>query len=303
MEPALGVLRLLQYLGAAALLGIPLLLVRLQPFGSPATGEAAWPRGLLGGISAALAVSSLLGLFVQTAMMAGSLNAALDPASLQAVALDLGLGRAAIVRALCGAVALVLVLSCPRPAWKALIGCGLVACASLAWMGHGAATEGSGLMVHLVSDILHACAAGAWMGALAGFVWMIRPGASDQSLIPLHQALNGFSGIGTAAVATLVVTGLVNSWFLITPAGLESLSHTSYGRLLIAKLGLFALMLVLAATNRFLFTPRLGQALDDGAPHAPIGWLRRSLWLEATTGLAVLALVAWLGMLTPISAG
>src|SRR3546814_15811165 len=43
---------------------------------------------------------------------------------------------------------------------------------SLAWSGHGAATEGGAGMVHLGADILHLLAAGAWVGALAALLLM-----------------------------------------------------------------------------------------------------------------------------------
>ena len=41
-----------------------------------------------------------------------------------------------------------------------------VALASLAWSGHGAASEGFRGTVHLVADIVHLLAAGVWVGPL-----------------------------------------------------------------------------------------------------------------------------------------
>ena len=42
-----------------------------------------------------------------------------------------------------------------------------VALSSLAWTGHGAASEGATGTAQLIADIIHLIAAGAWLGALA----------------------------------------------------------------------------------------------------------------------------------------
>ena len=46
--------------------------------------------------------------------------------------------------------------------------------ASLAWAGHAAAGQASGL-VQLLSDVVHLLAAGAWLGALPGLVFLLEP--------------------------------------------------------------------------------------------------------------------------------
>ena len=88
--------------------------------------------------------------------------------------------------------------------------------------------------------------------------------------------------------------------------GLEKVSAlwtSDYGRLLSVKLLLFVLMLGLAGANRYRLTPRLAAALEAGAPAAQaLTALRRSLIVETGAGVAILALVAWLGTLAPASA-
>ncbi|MBE7940709.1 CopD family protein [Ramlibacter aquaticus] len=64
---------------------------------------------------------------------------------------------------------------------------------------------------------------------------------------------------------------------------------------------LFALMLGLAAANRFFFSPRLESAVLEGNHVHDVRILRRSLRVEACLGCLVLGLVAWLGMLSPQS--
>jgi putative copper resistance protein D len=219
----------------------------------------------------------------------------------------MGLGRSALVRAAAAGLALVLLLL--RPADRTTLSLsavlGAVVCASFAWMGHGAATEGAGASVHLAADMLHALAAGIWIGALVAFGFLLfgRNGHTAESNAVLHKALHGFSGIGSGLVAVLVATGLINSWFLVGPTRIAGLWTTPYGLLLSLKLALFIGMLALAAANRFRLTPALGTALDvPGEQKVALGALRRSLVVETGLAFAVLGLVAWFGMLAPVSA-
>jgi putative copper resistance protein D len=104
-------------------------------------------------------------------------------------------------------------------------------------------------------------------------------------------------------VAILVASGLINSWFLVGPERLPGLVTTPYGQLLLLKLGLFVGMLGLAASNRFRLTPALAASLDsDAGQERALAALRRSLILESSLAFAVLGLVAWFGMLAPVSA-
>ena len=301
LETAVIGLRLVQYAGAATLFGAPLVLLQ-----GPQGGGASGARTLLAWAAGGLALSALAGLLAQTCVMAGSVAEGLKPDAIIAVITTMALGPSSLVRAAGGLAALaLLVLGAPgRRTWQAVALAGALACASFAWMGHGASTEGPGHLIHLAGDILHALAAGLWLGALAAFLMMARPETlqTPAAREALHGALHRFAGAGSAAVAALIATGLVNSWFLIGPTHLAGLMTTTYGWLLLAKLGLFALMLVLATANRFRLTPGLGAGLADPAklPEALAG-LRLSLALEALAGLAVLGLVAWLGTLAPVA--
>ena len=71
-----------------------------------------------------------------------------------------------------------------------------------------------------------------------------------------RDATRRFSTLGTVSVATLMASGIVNAWILV--GSVHALFVTEYGRLLMLKLGVFAIMLVFAAVNRFWLTPRLG---------------------------------------------
>ena len=68
-----------------------------------------------------------------------------------------------------------------------------------------------------------------------------------------------------------------------------------YGRLLVAKVGLFGAMLALASVNRFRLVPALTADPTTDAANS----LRRHLIAELALGLGVLAIVSIIGTLDP----
>ena len=61
-------------------------------------------------------------------------------------------------------------------------------------------------------------------------------------------------------------------------------------------------MLVLAGANRFFLTPRLSATLSGlGGLKTAITALRVSILVETALGVIVLAMVGWLGVLSPPS--
>lgn len=304
LEPAVIVLRLAQYLGAMVLMGSSLFFVYALPGrGDGSAAEAPWASRLLACAGTLLAATALLSILGQASILSGSFSEGLKPETLSAVATGMDLGKAAIIRAAAAglAVLLILVLKPSRTTWIVAATLGAIATASLAWMGHGAATEGVGASLHLVSDILHAWAAAVWIGALVAFLLLLRtPTPTPAATGALHRALHGFSGVGTAVVAVLLATGAINGWFLVGLDHLNGLWTTAYGRLLSLKLVLFVVMLGLAAANRFQLTPALGRGLGaQDSEGAALDHLRRSVILETALGFGVLALVAWFGTLAP----
>ncbi len=174
--------------------------------------------------------------------------------------------------------------------------------ATLAWAGHGAATPGEPGDLHLAADILHLLAAGVWLGTLFPLALLLaearRIGDPGWGAIA-RAATRRFSVLAVASVTTLFSAGLVNTWFL---AGtIPVLIGTEYGRLLLAKIVIFMAMVVIAAVNLLRLTPRLA---DPSGPTAGRVWvavaqLRRNAVVEASCGLAVLAIVGALGILPP----
>ena len=290
-------LRWALYADLGLLFGLPLQL--LSAVGQGPHGLKSHQIRLTFGVLAAIGVAaSLLGFIWQAAAMAGTAPSQVDTDTLSVLLAETALGWALVARLTALAVlAAVSAAGFPKAGVMLLV-CAGVALATLAWSGHAAADEGLRGWIHLTADIVHLLAAGGWLGALAGFSWLVvKSGKSPGQWTELtHRALARFSATGTVLVGLLVLTGVLNFYFTV---GLEKWDVTPYIQLLILKLVLFAGMLGLAAVNRFRLTPALAAA-GDGASHTlALGKLRKSLALELALGLTIIALVAWFGTLSP----
>ncbi|HEV2083150.1 MAG TPA: copper homeostasis membrane protein CopD [Brevundimonas sp.] len=293
-EDVLIGLRLIQYAGACLFLGVPLFLL-----GAGRGMRAPRARPAVIAAAAATAGAALLALVAQTAVMAGSWTKALDGEALSMVALNTGLGLSMLVRA-GAALAVGLIAAAVRPArtrWGLASLAGVVAAASFAWSGHAGTAEGAGALLHPVADAAHAVAGATWLGALACLATIGGSRAAHDPATP--RAFAAFSTVGTGSVGVLAVTGAVNAVFLVGPERLGQLATGLWGQLLLAKLALFVLMLALAASNRWRLTPALAAAQVSGDPGPALARLRRSVALELLAGLALLAVVAALGVQPP----
>lgn len=212
---------------------------------------------------------------------------------------DMGLAWALRIVALLACV-IIVAASGARFHYGWLAAFSALALATLAWSGHAAMNEGVRGMVHLVSDIAHLFAAGAWVGALFSFVMLalMKPRLYPDAAEVLSKASNGFARFGTVIVATLMTTGIANYLLIVGPS-ISGLFATQYGMLLSIKLALFIGMLALATANRFFLGPRVEQALQAGNQEEAVSLLRRSLLMETALVVLVIAGVAWLGVLSP----
>jgi putative copper resistance protein D len=175
---------------------------------------------------------------------------------------------------------------------------------ALAWAGHAAGGQDVEAVVHPAADILHLLAAAAWVGALVPLVLLLTTVNKDEASVAIARAaVLRFSTLGIAAVGTLLVTGIVNSWYLVGSVG--ALTGTYYGQLLLAKLALFFAMVAIAAVNRERLAQRLMQGASMRATErgtfAAISQLRRNATVEALAGAAIICIVAVLGTKAPAS--
>jgi copper transport protein len=179
--------------------------------------------------------------------------------------------------------------------------------------GHAAA--GPDAAVGVVVGVVHFSAAAVWFGGLVLLATCVLP-RPDVSML---QAVARFSLVAFTAMVVIVVTGMVQGWRQV--GSLQALGQTAYGRLLVAKVAVFLLLIAVAGRSRVLVRRNLtARALvGAAAPHQPAGgaaparlsddadtrsiWLLRKLVLaEMAIALLVLAITALLGITTPPTA-
>jgi putative copper resistance protein D len=231
-------------------------------------------------------LSGVLWLGFTAAQMSGDASASLDPRVLSTVIGNTGFGRIWIWRLAGLVVLLLLFLPNSVPPWLApvRIAASALILASLSAVGHAATSDGPEAVLHAASDAAHLLAAGLWLGGLLPLAAELARGERPEQ----EAVLRRFSGVATVAVAVLVLSGAVNSWFLV--GTFEALVITAYGQTLIVKLVLVATMLCLACMNRFWLIPRLR------TEQRALTQLRRNVALEQGLGLLVLLVVGILGM-------
>jgi len=162
--------------------------------------------------------------------------------------------------------------------------------ASLAWVGHAGASPGIDGNIHLTSDVLHLLAAGAWVGGLLPLVMLLASALRESSIgdMIVPHAVNRFSWLGIVSAGTLLMTGIINTRYLVVT--IANLFGTDYGRLVVVKICLFLAMIGVATVNKFYLTPRLASAARS---------LQRNSLIETLFGIGVLLVVAVLGIMEP----
>ncbi|MEW2161511.1 copper resistance protein CopC [Streptomyces sp. NPDC007084] len=127
---------------------------------------------------------------------------------------------------------------------------------AVTWAAAEHASAGIQVPVAMVSSVLHLLAMAVWLGGLTALLTALHRPAE-----PVPPAVvTRFSRLALTSVAVLAATGVYQSW-----RGLGSwnaLTSTSYGRLLLAKVAVVALLLAGAAVSR-RWTTRLAM------PRAP----------------------------------
>ncbi len=163
---------------------------------------------------------------------------------------------------------------------------------SLAWAGHGQESS----PWHLFADVLHLIGAGFWPAGLLPLFLLLRKSrqlANQPNWLSMATLANRFSTISLATVSLLVVTGFVNSWFLV--GSFSNLLSQPYGYWLLAKIIFFCVALGIAAVNLLRLKPRL---LAE-SPSATVAQLQMNVRFELFLGLAIVVIVAVLGILPP----
>ena len=193
---------------------------------------------------------------------------------------------------------------------------------ALTWASAEHASAGIQVPVAMTSAVLHLLAMAVWLGGLTALLTVLYRSPSLDAA-PVAR----FSRLAFASVTVLVVTGVYQSW-----RGLGSwnaLTETSYGRILLVKLGAVVLLLAVAGWSR-RWTGRMVEAevrvrapelvragadgatasavegegvpnpgdgspdRGDGSPDRYRRGLRRSVLFEVAVGVAVLVITTLL---------
>jgi copper transport protein len=149
---------------------------------------------------------------------------------------------------------------------------------------HGAAlpgVPGAGTVL----DWLHLLSGVVWIGGLASLVVVLPPAVrmlpADAGLV--RAAVGRFSRLALLAAGLVAVSGTVQA--ALELGSVSALTGTSYGQVVLLKVGLLVAMLVLALLNQ--------------RRAAVIAWFRQGVRLELLVGVAVLAAAAVLTGIPP----
>jgi copper transport protein len=167
--------------------------------------------------------------------------------------------------------------------------------------GHAVSGDLVGLAV--VTDLVHLSAVSVWLGGLAlllGTVLWPAAGVGDSRA---EAIATRFSDVAFGAVMVIVASGVVQAWRQL--GSWDALVDTSYGRLLLLKVGFFILMVAAAAASRswvrqrtrarmasLALSPGPGAVRASPSGRAPLSVLRRSVAVEIGLAVAVLAVTA-----------
>lgn len=200
-------------------------------------------------------ISSIASFFIQVGSFANNgLQGMIDPTFLK-ILLHSPVGTIQITRTLCFSIIAVLLIaknyrwSTSNPSWfsgVAIALASLIIVASFSQLGH--VTNLPFFAQILIS--IHVFVMSLWMGALFP-LWKLSRTIEG---MPLKDSMHLFGRIAAIIVGLLVVCGLTVAIMLLN---IHILLTTPYGYGFILKLALVASILLLAAFNKWYFTPRL----------------------------------------------
>ncbi|MEU5364995.1 copper resistance protein CopC [Streptomyces sp. NPDC005925] len=238
--------RHLAYLAAALLIGTAAFAALCRP---PHTAPLRAP--FLTGWWALLTTTVVLLLLRAPYESGASPARALDPAGLARTATTrpgLALVARLALLVLCGALYVRLSRSRDRQVRTTppvlVTGAALAVALALTWAAADHASAGIQVPVAMPSAVLHLLATATWLGGLTALLTTLH-----RSPTPLPAStVTRFSRLALSSVTVLVVTGTYQSWRGL--GSWQALTDTPYGRLLLGKLALVALLLGAATRSR-----------------------------------------------------
>jgi copper transport protein len=167
-----------------------------------------------------------------------------------------------------------------KPVRVALALLGVVGVATWPLAGHPASTTAP--LLTIVADTAHLVSVAIWLGGLAMLLGFVLRRANEKELDAILPVWSNWAAL---AVTVLVLAGTAQA--LIQVATLNALLHTTYGKLLLVKIGLLAVVLTVAAVSR-------RAVRSSGAPR-----LKRTVLVELAGAVLILGLTSVLVQTAP----
>jgi copper transport protein len=165
---------------------------------------------------------------------------------------------------------------------------------ALTLVGHTRVFQPTWLIV--TSNMIHVMAAAFWIGGLLGLGLYLRgsdpdDGVGERRRMPRDavDVIMRFSSLAAGFVSLLVLSGAISAWRILP--NLESLWSERYGQLLLLKIGITAVVLIIAAWNRYRLVPAVNRETNN-----PAAWARIDKTVRAEFVL-LLAIVLVTGFL------
>jgi copper resistance protein D len=214
---------------------------------------------------------------LEAARMAGEMSGMWDP-TLQGMAWN-SPARAALICRLLGPLLIAAGLQGASVRWTIVaVGGAVLATGAFTLTGHTSVNAHRGALAALL--MLHLLIVAFWFGAL----WPLYVASLRETPARAADLIERFTAVATWLVPVILVAGTAMAVLLLPNV---SALGQPYGELLIAKVVGFALLMGLAAANRW----RLGPALVHGAVQSG-RWFRRALAAEYVLISVVLTITA-----------
>lgn len=152
-----------------------------------------------------------------------------------------------------------------------------------AGVGHAATREGVVGVLQRGNHLLHLLCAAVWLGGLLPVLFCMQLARGRWHAAAIATMMR-FSRYGHFAVAGVVLTGIINTLMV---QGNVLPWNSAWGRMLLLKCALVALMVVIALVNRYVLVPRLSLKNDTARQQ-----FIRMTWVEVGLGALVLAAVS-----------
>jgi len=251
-------------------------------------------------------LATVVSLMIQSVTAAGltSMNEFLVSAGTILLSTRFGTVWALRVTAICAAIIISrsLVTRPSKDSWVVALAIGSLLLLTTSLTSHNAASTAYVPVINLVFDWLHLTAVAVWVGGLLHFALALTcKNELNQERRLLLELIRRFSSLAVLSVGVIGLTGLYS--LLLEVGTISALFSTSYGILVLAKILLFAPMIVLGAIIQF----RVFNGLTQGNK-SPLQdserWPRRfslSMRSEIAIGMIILMIVGVLTSIAPVA--